>query len=106
MSFWDEIYARQDKAKKLVKQVTYRELEASPPHRRFEVLLKNKVIGHADLCNETIERRPRGARYVTRRWTRLSWQAQLIMGQYHGLFYRSRKKAVEAMLEDYLRKDK
>ena len=86
--------------KALAKRITFtlapREVYG-PDDRCFAVTIAGVMIGRVYASTETIERRPKGARYVTSRWSRPCWRYEVERPHretHHFLFaYASRIKA-------------
>ena len=81
----------------LAKRITFTPVPRDADDRRYSVTVAGVMIGRVYASTETIERRPKGARYVTSRWSRPCWRYEVERPHretHHFLFaYASRIKA-------------
>lgn len=88
--------------KALAKRITFTLAPRNADDRRFTVTVAGVMIGRVYASTETIERRPKGARYVTSRWSRPYWRYEVERPHretHHFLFaYASRIKAASDLV--------
>ena len=111
MGFFEREREIREQAEKLAPRVTLTEREHHREgYKRFQVHLGETSLGFVEHGDETLERRPKGAVYVTRRWTRKRWvedpDSRYRIPWAGRLYYGSRKAAIQALLETLLRHEK
>lgn len=96
-------------AEEIIPKITLEERAhwcSKPGYKCYNVLLDGKSLGTVEHGDETIERGPKGARYVTRRWTRKRWRYSNIALASARLYYDSRKRAVAELVEHLIAQGK
>jgi hypothetical protein len=110
MNMWDEMAKVRRHAEAALPHVVLEErahYSSRPGYKCYAVFLVGEPVGTVENADETIERKPRGSRIVTRRWTRKSWVYSGGIGIWsRGLHFETRKRAVLELLEHLARDGK
>jgi len=105
LGFFEKLAEIERQAEKLAARASLSEI----PHfiegyKRYEVRLDGVVVGRVENVRETVERKPKGLRYVTARRTRKSWSYHSSDVAFSTSFpLPTRKRALQGLFEHLIR---